>query len=150
MKQPSMVSTSILSFKRPYLKNRPTMKQKLFQEEQRGFEMLGIQNFAGVKLSESGSTPYRSQELKMNNVEGSTSSNAMISNSRSDFPFDLAISYIDHALSPFTNEGSPCQIRTKLRDIMAPIASDFSQICDGISEVSIMFSSEESTRSLSG
>ncbi|GLJ34885.1 hypothetical protein SUGI_0702310 [Cryptomeria japonica] len=87
----------------------------------------------------------------MNSAGTSASSSSdRTSNSPSEFHFELAIGYIEHVLSPFTNEGSPSKVldsRMRLRDMMAPVASDFSKVCEGISQGAKMFADEKCHKS---
>ncbi|XP_059063612.1 G-type lectin S-receptor-like serine/threonine-protein kinase At1g11330 isoform X2 [Cryptomeria japonica] len=66
----------------------------------------------------------------------------------SSLSLDLLIRYIDNVLSAIINQSLGCKIidsGTELRDLVQPVASDFSNIFDGISEGAKMFSDQLST-----
>ncbi|KAH9289555.1 hypothetical protein KI387_033672, partial [Taxus chinensis] len=91
----------------------------------------------------------------MNNFEVSTSSSTGAGNSisPSELSFDLVIGYIDDVLSAITDKNSPPKTLDsgmKLKDMVEPMASDFSKLCEGISQGAKMFSDQTSlTKNLS-
>ncbi|XP_059065296.1 cysteine-rich receptor-like protein kinase 6 isoform X2 [Cryptomeria japonica] len=68
----------------------------------------------------------------------------------SSLPLDLLIRYIDNVLSGIINQGLGCKIidsGTELRDLVQPVASDFSKLFDGISDAAKMFSDQKFLKS---
>ncbi|GLJ34920.1 hypothetical protein SUGI_0702800 [Cryptomeria japonica] len=68
----------------------------------------------------------------------------------SSLSLDLLIRYIDNVLSAIINQGLGCKIfdsRTELRDLVQPVAADFSKLFDGISEGAKMFSDQKFLKS---
>ncbi|GLJ34893.1 hypothetical protein SUGI_0702440 [Cryptomeria japonica] len=68
----------------------------------------------------------------------------------SSLSLDLLIRYIDNVLSAIINQNLGCKIidsGTELRDLVQPVASDFSNIFDGISEGAKMFSDQKFLKS---
>ncbi|GLJ34916.1 hypothetical protein SUGI_0702750 [Cryptomeria japonica] len=68
----------------------------------------------------------------------------------SSLSLDLLIRYIDNVLSAIINQGMGCKIidsGRQLRDLVQPVASDFSKLFDGISEGAKMFSDQKFLKS---
>ncbi|GLJ34930.1 hypothetical protein SUGI_0702960 [Cryptomeria japonica] len=68
----------------------------------------------------------------------------------SSLSLDILIRYIDNVLSAFINQGLGPKIidsGTELKDLLQPVASDFSKLFDGISEGAKMFSDQKFVKS---
>ncbi|XP_059064519.1 uncharacterized protein LOC131856672 [Cryptomeria japonica] len=85
-----------------------------------------------------------------NEISSAVSRKSSSTNSLSRFSLNLLIQYIENVLSAITSQGLGCKIidsGTELRDLVQPVASDFSKLFEGISEGAKMFSDQKFLKS---